>query len=345
MTRLRYIFVFVLLNLSGFRLWAQYESVLNRLQDSIVVYAAKLNINTPDEVKDAASAKLVKLIGKAARQQNSIDFAFDSLRIVSVLTSEDKAIRIFTWLIPYSDGSFSYGGVVQAFNKRTKSYFVKVLKDKTPVISRPMRKILSADKWYGARYYRIITKKYRRRKYYTLLGWKGFDPVITRKVVEVISVKSNGTVVFGYNLFDLSDKEVPDYFKKNTRPKRLVFSFSSEAHMNLIYDNQTILKLVKKSKLKSVPIVQGFKAQKKEVRTKPKYKKIVGEMIVMDRLMPLNKSMTGIYQFYIPKINVLDALHFEKGKWRYYSDIDARNHGLTPEKKENIDYDLFEEKE
>jgi len=66
-------------------------------------------------------------------------------------------------------------------------------------------------------------------------------------------------------------------------------------------------------------------------------------MIVMDQIAATSPAMEGIYQFYIPKINVIDALYFERGKWKYYGDIDARNKGDSPQRKDNIDYDLIEE--
>jgi len=321
---------------------AQNINFLNQLQDSIIVYSSKLTINNSAEIKNAANKKLIKLITKAARQEKSIDFGFDSLNIVSVLTSDDKVLRIFTWLIPYDDGSYLYSGVIQAYSKSKKLYGITILKDNTNRITKPMKKILTAEKWYGARYYQLITKKYHRKKYYTVIGWKGIDGVLTSKVVDVIDIKSNGRLVFGYSIFNLDES---DYFPRNNHPKRVIYTFSAEVHMNLVYQQQTILKKVKESRLKSSPIAKGFNAQKKEVRTKPKYKKIVAKMIVMDQIAPTSPSMEGIYQFYIPKINVIDALYFEKGKWRYYSDIDARNKGVSPQKKDNIDYELIEEED
>lgn len=319
---------------------AQNINFLNKLQDSILVYSSKLTISNSMEIKNEANEKLIKFITKAARQEKSIDFNFDSLKIVSVLTSDDKVLRIFTWLIPYDDGSYLYSGVIQAYSKSKKLYNLTVLNDYTTKIIRPMKKTLTAKKWYGARYYQLITKKYHGKKYYTVIGWKGIDGVLTSKVIDVIDIKSNGRLVFGYGIFNMDDS---DYFTRNTHPKRVIFTFSAEVHMNLAYQQQTILKKVKDSRLKSSPIPVGFNAQKKEVRTKPKYKKIVAKMIVMDQIAPTNPSMEGIYQFYIPKINVIDALYFERGKWKYYSDIDARNEGNSPDRKDNINYELIEE--
>jgi len=334
--------ILILILISSINIKAQNIKLINQIQDSIIVYSKKLTINTPEEVKKAANEKINKFIIKATHQEKSIDFGFDSLNIISVLTSDDKLLRTFTWIIPYDDGSYGYGGVIQAYSKSKKLYNSTILKDKTSRIFNPMKKSLTAEKWYGARYYQLITKKYHRRKYYTVIGWKGIDGVVTSKVIDVINIKSNGRLIFGYGIFNMKDA---DAFSRNTRPKRVVLTFSAETNMNLVYQQQTILKIVKKSRLKSSPIAIGFNAQKKEVRTKPKYKKINGKMIVMDEIAPINPSMEGIYQFYIPKVNVIDALNFEKGKWKFYADIDARNKDGSPKRKENIDYDLIEDED
>lgn len=49
------------------------------------------------------------------------------------------------------------------------------------------------------------------------------------------------------------------------------------------------------------------------------------EMIIFDRLVPMDTILEGQYQFYVPEGNIVDALRFSGGKWRYTDDIDARN--------------------
>ncbi|OIP00417.1 MAG: hypothetical protein AUJ98_07680 [Bacteroidetes bacterium CG2_30_33_31] len=321
----------------SFESFGQNFTILDQLQDSINANSKKLNISEVLEVKNIANIKIIKLISEAIKQEKSIFFNFDSLKIISVLTSDDKNLRIFSWVIPFDDGSYSYYGIVQSYNQKNKTYLTTILTDNTAKISKPMSMSLNANKWYGSRYYNLITNKYHGKKLYTLLGWKGLDYTKKAKVIEVVDIKTNGSPTFGYGIFNLDGCE---YFENDKRPKRLVYIYSADASMNMNYETQTILNEVKKSKLKSTPISKGFNSQKKAVRTKPKYQKIVGEMIVVDRLLPLNENIKGMYQFYIPALNIIDALYFEKGKWKYYADIDARNKVISPERKSKIDYNL-----
>lgn len=311
-----------------------------QLKDSIIFYEQKLKARVPEKIQNHANERIIKLLTRLLKQENSIDINFDTLKIISVLSSDNKKLKVFSWVMIKPMGKYEYYGIVQAFDERSNQYKTTELKDKKIAISSSMKKTLTAEKWYGARYYKLITNKYKGRYSYTLLGWKGLDMTQNANVIEVIALKSNGTFTFGYNLFEIKDNE---YFDNSFRPKRVIFAYSSEAHMNLNYQKQTILKKVKDGRIKRSRVKFGFSAQKKEVRTKPKYKKIVSEMIVFDELAPLNPEMTGMYAFYIPKINVLDAFYFESGKWVYYPDIDARNPTNGATRKEVIDYELIEE--
>lgn len=321
---------------------AQNTQILNKMKSEIQKESQFLSKRYPLEKRMESSKKIKSLILKACQQEKSIQYSFDSLKFVSVVSSKNKQLRIFTWFIPLDNNTFEYHGVVQAYNKRRKRYLTTSLEDKGRIISRPQTKTLSAEKWYGAYYYKLITNKYKGRTTYTLLGWKGIDFTKTAHIVDIITLKSNGSLQFGYAFFDMKKHEK---YERNKRPKRLVFTHSAKANMHLSYDLQTILKLSKQSRLKKTPITKDFRAQKKAVRTKQKYKKVTKNMIVMDRLVVLNPSMEDFPQFYIPAINVVDALLYEKGKWRYYGDIDARNKVDIQPKKSNIEYDLVPEEE
>lgn len=324
----------------GLPAFGQNSGMEKQLLDSLVIYEKSIKINISETKQKHDNERIIRILHRIIKQENSISIDFDTLKFISVLTSTDKKLRVFSWVIPGKQGKFEYFGIVQAYDERSKRYNTIELEDKTKQISNPMKKVLSAEKWYGARYYQLITSKYKGRRYYTLLGWKGIDMTLTSKVVEIMSVKSNGSISFGYNLFEIKNC---DYFANQNSFKRLVYIYSAEASMNLVYQKQIILKKIRESRIKKPKIEYGFNSQKKEVRTKSKFRKIDDLMIVMDQLGPLNQEMEGMYAFYIPKINVLDALYFESGKWVYYSDIDARNDGPEKPKKEVIDYDLIEE--
>ena len=316
---------------------------INRIkvyEDSIVSISKRILSERNEEVRLKTNEQLWKYVDKATRQEGSINYSFDTLNFVSVLTSDDKKFRIFTWTIRMNDGRFQYYGITQSYVKNTKSYRYNKLNDYTARLGRPNSKNLSPKKWYGAYYYKLVQTKSGKKTYYTLLGWKGYDKVISMKVIEIATLKLNGDVVFGYPIFNIRNYE---YFK-NSRVRRLVFKYSARVKMYLDYDIQSIHIEKKKKKKHYSKNQRGFTAQNKEVKETVKVKTITKPMIVMDRLEPTNEELEGVYEFYYPETNVVDALLFENNKWNYYPDVDARNNsadekGAKPKKA--INYDLY----
>jgi len=321
------------------RLHAQDFSQIKSFEDSIMQYSKRIMHTRSDEDKLAFNEKLLLYVEKAIRQENSINYAFDTLNFVSVLTSEDKKFRIITWTLKMKDGTFKYYGFSQSYIKNSKSYKYSKLYDKITNLYRTDSKTLNPNKWLGAYYYKIIQTKSKSKVYYTLLGWKGYNKTMSMKVIEIATVRSNGDVIFGYPIFNIRDFE---YFK-NKRARRLVFKFSSQVKMYLDYDVQSIHIEKKKKKNSSHKKQRGFTAQNKDAVEKTKVKTITKPMIVMDRLEPINTEMKGIYEFYYPETNVVDALLFENNRWNYYPDIDARNKPgdeINAKPKKEINYDL-----
>lgn len=334
------IVTFALLNIFTFKnINAQDFSTIKTYEDSIVLYSKKIMKERNDEQKIKYNDKLQIFVEKAIRQEYSIDYSFDTLNFVSVLTSDDKKLRILTWTLKTQDGHWKFYGFSQSYVKNTKSYKYHKLSDQTPKLRRSSSKTLSPKKWLGAYYYKVIQNKANGKVYYTLLGWKGYDKVTSMKVIEVATIRSTGDVVFGYPIFNIREF---DYIK-NKRSRRLVFKYSARVKMYLDYDIQSIHIEKKKKKKNSHKKQRGFTAQNKEVVEKVKVKTITKSMIIFDRLEPTNQELEGIYEFYYPETNVVDALLFENNKWNYYPDIDARNNPsdeINAKPKKPLNYDL-----
>jgi len=331
--------LFLFLAFSSSKLFSQDFRLIKTYEDSLLHYSKAILKERNEDRKFALNKKLEYFVEKAARQKSSIDYDFDTLKFISVLTSEDKKFRIFTWTIKKRDGTYHYFGLGQSFIKHTKSYKYSKLNDQTSRISRMDSKTLNQKKWLGAYYYKLIQNKANGKTYYTLLGWKGFNKITNMKVIEVATIRTNGDIIFGYPIFNIKGF---DYIK-NKRARRLVFKYSAQIKMYLDYDVQSILIEKKKKIGKSRKKQRGFTAQNKEVAPKLKVKTISKPMIVMDRLEPINTAMEGIYEFYYPETNVIDALLFENNKWNYYPDVDARNKPNDEQNtkaKKKLNYDL-----
>jgi hypothetical protein len=165
-----------------------------------------------------------------------LKFPLDSLKDISVLTSSDKTLRVITWNIPHDDGTHHYFGFVlvrrlkkikKGFLKyeRSETYDVHRLADRSATVRSPESHISGPDKWFGMLY----TKMIECDGYYTLLGWDGNDKLTQRKFIDVLSFRSDGSPVFG--------KDVFRFPRKN--PKRIMFEYSADVSMSLRYNGHS----------------------------------------------------------------------------------------------------------
>ena len=176
---------------------------------------------------DTEKKELNEIVLKRLRilWNSSVDFEneFPGLSRMKTIFSEDKKVKISTYGISFSDFSNAfYGAVITRNNDDVKVF---ELTDKTAAIRSPTRATLSNTKWYGAMYLDIIERKYQKKTYYTLLGFKGQDEFVKTRVVDVLWFAGNKPR-FGSSIF------------KNDRLtyNRLIFKYSIGANMVLRYD-------------------------------------------------------------------------------------------------------------
>lgn len=164
-----------------------------------------------------------------------LNYPFDSLKEISILEPKDKKFRLITWNLHKDDGTHGYFGYLLVNNsKRIKkglfkhetieAYEAFKLVDISGTVKNPETYIGSPSKWYGMLYYSLIECD----GFYTLIGWDGNDKLTQKKFIDVLYFKSDGTPVFG--------KDVFRFPRKN--PKRLMFEYSSEVSMSLKYNEK-----------------------------------------------------------------------------------------------------------
>jgi len=293
---------------------AQFASIFAEYEDTLKILGPQILNGKDDFVRYSANEKFLDILEEVLQIDGSFNYPFDSLNTIARLVSPDKKFRIFNWNIPKTDGTYEHFGIIQSYNKRRKRYDLYVLTDKSDEIENPELQVLNEDKWYGAHYYKIILSKSGKKTFYTLLGWDGNNMFSTKKIIEVLSFRSNGSPVFGYYLFK-------DYKK---RCKRVIFEYSTSVVMSLRYETQQYDVIKERKKKKRRRRGKG-KKRKPKPKKKDKIKKVKTKMIVFDHLVPMNPSFEGQYQYYVPVTNQVDAFIFSKGKWVYMVDIDARN--------------------
>jgi len=165
---------------------------------SLVALLKKLPTVATDAGRDSVNASIKSELRTLLEQDDALTRSFDALPM-SRIDAPDGAFRLFTWNIPRTNGSHHYEGLLLVKDK--KGPVVHELRDATASITSPEVPELGTDRWYGALYYQVVPVKKGAKTYYTLLGWKGYSAVETRKVIEVLHFKGSqprfGAALFG----------------------------------------------------------------------------------------------------------------------------------------------------
>lgn len=160
----------------------------------------------------------------------SFYYSFSSNKNLSVLTSDDRKLRVYTWMLPTQNGMlFEFFGYVQTMNKTTNKISCYVLNEKKYNINNEAEYVKLTDTaWYGALYYKLLHKKYNNKDQYILLGWQGKDVFTTRKIIDCISFSAS-KIEFGKPVFKTGGKT----------KSRIIFEYNAQANVSVNY-NETM---------------------------------------------------------------------------------------------------------
>ena len=179
------------------------------------------DLNEKLKLNDAITNRLRSLLSVKEDFNNR----FESINRMSTLISEDDKLKICTWNIEKEDATHNFYGLI-VLNHTKSDLEIFPLIDVTEKLRSPERSSLTPQKWYGAIYYDIIETSYKKNTYYTLLGFKGNDEFTKIKVLDALTILSNGNIRFGTNIFNKN----PGY------TNRIIYEYSSNANMMLRYD-------------------------------------------------------------------------------------------------------------
>ena len=246
-----------------------------------------------DNERYLASEDAVALLASALEEEGSEKWRWSLPSYVSVLSSPDGHLRIFTWAVVRDDGEFECFGAVQFYNDRDEEYQYLLLNDKSEDILNREESVLSADNWLGAVYQDIIQTQMGERTLYTLLGWNGVDNITERKIIEPVIIRG-GVPQFGVAAF-----------RRERNLRRIVLEYSNDAMVHLAYETQ-VVREVTRERVK----VKGTNRK----RTVEKVSEHRERMIIFDEVEPQVPGMEGLFQYYVPS-GVELAYAFEGGKW------------------------------
>jgi len=291
-------------------LYENYEREGVTLQDynEVLGELGKTIISTKNETLRTENNEVFKtFLKKAIQLDKSFDFKFDSIRTMSILKSEDNKFRIYNWTFPFENGTYLYYCFIQL--KTDNGYNIIELFDQSDVISSYKYRSFYPEKWFGALYYKILTRKHNNKTYYTLLGWDGNTHYTTKKIIDVLTIKNGEEIEFGVPIFDLYSEVTPKPQRIPPPPYRMVYEYASMVSMKLNWDEKD-------------------------------------QYIIMDHLSPLNSDKKEFANYYGPDLT-FDAFRWQNGKWTLYENVKAENKNkiLTKRKyKRKKRFSIFKKK-
>jgi hypothetical protein len=179
------------------------------------------------DAKQEYIASFAELLHRTLKTPGSLDFSFDSIPFLKVISTADGNLRIFNWGAPKSDSEFSYGAIIQRRTDRSDSLSsdIFVLSDKKKQIDSPETKILNCPDWYGCLYSEIIEVRDAKTNSYTLLGFDLNNGVSHKKYIDVLTFDRQGLPSFG----------APVFVDPAGIKSRVIFEYSAKSVLNLRY--------------------------------------------------------------------------------------------------------------
>ncbi len=291
-----------LLAVLTFSAQAQNKERMQAHQSHLTALIGRVASAPTDNERYLASEEAVGVLAAALQEDESERWQWQLPNYVSVLTSPDKQLRIFTWAVVRDDGEFECFGAVQFYNEKEEEYQYQLLNDKSEEIMNREESLLTADRWFGAVYQDIIQTQMGDRTLYTLLGWNGVDNLTERKIIEPVILRG-GTPQFGAAAF-----------RRERNLRRIVLEYTNDAMVNLSYEVQTIQD-VEHERVK----VKGTN----RYRTIDKVKERKERVIMFDEVEPQVPGMEGLFQYYVPS-GVELAYAFFDGKWELRNGAQGR---------------------
>lgn len=222
--------LYILLIIMPFCANAKNDLIFKPIVDSINNMFTEMAALKSDEKKELKNQNIIETLKDFLHNNLSFDHAIDTLKYLSCVKSSDNALRIYTWNLNYSDGSYKYFGFVQ--QKEGGKINVYSLDDRRNrnfnISPRQNLEYYTTSEWYGCIYYECVTKKWNSRTYYTLIGWDGADNLINRKIIEVLSFTKRGIPVFEKKMFKAN----------RVISSKMIFEYADRATMLLRYNSK-----------------------------------------------------------------------------------------------------------
>jgi hypothetical protein len=181
-----------LLSLKGQTPVSGTSSALQKLFSSLIT-------STRDSDRIRVNDSIKYIIDSYAESDSVLRHRFYNLRYLGQISSPDSRLKIITWNLLLNNSKSKY--YCYFINRSGKKNFIYKLSGEYN--EKPVRTdtTYSEGDWYGALYYDVRPVKKDNQLSWMLLGIDYGNPVVTRKIIEVLSITPEGKLVFGKKWF------------------------------------------------------------------------------------------------------------------------------------------------
>lgn len=148
----------------------------------------------------------------ALQLPGSFNHTWSKLNQIGKLASEDGHVKVFSWLYQVSRNDYRYSAFIQVSEKGEPEIFKLRPASGEHVHDNDFEQEI--DHWDGKIYYDLVTSKYRRKVFYTLIGADLHNSSTSLKTIEVMKLQ-RGTPVFLEDQFliegNMQDRVILEY--------------------------------------------------------------------------------------------------------------------------------------
>jgi hypothetical protein len=189
----------------------------------------RLSNNFNDGERVLINDSIISLIDSYVESDSVFHHNFTNLRYLGQITSSDSVVKIVTWNLLLSTGSglyYCYFIKKQENGRGNRIYRLISAYNDNPVKTDTL---YHERDWYGALYYNLKPFVFNNRKCWILLGIDYGNPLISRKIIDVLSFNPDGSIIFGEKMFDSGEK----------LKFRDVFEYASNGLMSLRFSSDS----------------------------------------------------------------------------------------------------------
>jgi hypothetical protein len=204
----------------------------------------RLEKNFDDDTRTRINDSIRTIIDNYTVSDSVFEHTFANIRFLGQIKSSDNMLKIITWNLVLSNNVNRYYCYFIRKGESGKENFIYRLSGVNS--NEPIRSdtFYYENNWYGALYYDIRPVRVKQEKCYVLLGIDFGNQVINRKVIDVLSFRSDGKLIFGRKWFEAGSKvkyrEVLDYDANG------VISLKFDSDKSIIFDH--LLPITSKTK-------------------------------------------------------------------------------------------------